>query len=225
MATSSAISNDILSALNGSSSSNSTSSTSSTADTKNQFLTLLTTQLQNQDPLNPMDNAQMTSQLAQISTVDGITKLNTTLQSLLDNTSATQAVQSAGLIGKGVLVPGSGLTLSSGQAAGGFELAGNADVVKLTIKDSNGLAVRTVDLGAKQAGLQTFTWDGKNDAGDLVADGSYTISIDATQGTNTIKATNLQLGAVGSISGKGSSMTINVTGVGSFAMSDIREII
>ncbi|HEY3433968.1 MAG TPA: flagellar hook assembly protein FlgD [Rhodocyclaceae bacterium] len=225
MATSSTISSDVLSALNGSSSSSSSSSTSSTADTKNQFLTLLTTQLQNQDPLNPMDNAQMTSQLAQISTVDGITKLNSTLQTLLDNTSATQAVQSAGLIGKGVLVPGSGLSLSSSQAAGGFELAGNADVVKLTIKDSNGAVVRTVDLGSKQQGMQTFTWDGKNDAGAVAADGNYTFSIDATQGTSSIKATNLQLGAVGSISGKGSSMTINVTGVGSFAMSDIREII
>src|SRR5512143_4217969 len=83
------------------------------ADT-NKFMTLLVTQLKNQDPLNPLDNAQVTSQLAQISTVSGIEKLNTTLQSLLQSTSDSQTTQAAGLVGHVVLVPGSGLQLSSG---------------------------------------------------------------------------------------------------------------
>ena len=167
----------------------------------------------------------MTSQLAQISTVEGITKLNTTLQTLMDNTNATQAIQSAALVGKGVLVPGSGLTLSSSQSAGGYELASNADAVTMTITDSKGSVVRTVNFGAQKSGLQTFTWDGTTDSGATAADGNYNISIKATQGANSVNVTNLQLGAVSSISGNGSSMKINVSGVGSFSMSDVRQII
>lgn len=110
---------------------------------ENRFLTLLTTQLKNQDPLNPMDNAQMTSQLAQISTVDGIEKLNATLQSLVDNSTDSEALQAAALVGHGVMVPGSGLSLQEGTALGGVELTDAADRVRVTIKDGNGLAIRT----------------------------------------------------------------------------------
>lgn len=230
MATTSSVSNtnssDILAAINASSSGSSSKSKTSTIDeAQNKFLTLLTTQLKNQDPLNPVDNAQMTSQLAQISTVQGITQLNTTLQTMLDNSNANQAVQAAALVGKGVVVPGSGLTLSSGQSIGGYELASGADSVTLTIKDSNGSVVRTINQGNKAAGLQTFSWDGTNDAGAQAADGNYSFSIAAKQGTTDVSVTKLQVGSVGSVSGKGSSLTVNVTGVGSFAMSDIREIL
>ncbi len=89
---------------------------------QNRFLKLLTTQLKNQDPLNPMDNAQMTSQLAQMSTVSGIEKLNTTLGKMLDIYDSGQSMQAAGLIGKHVLVPGNTLPLAGGQALGGAML-------------------------------------------------------------------------------------------------------
>ncbi len=230
MATTSSVSNtnssDILAALNASSSGSSASKKKSAIDeSQNKFLTLLTTQLKNQDPLNPMDNAQMTSQLAQINTVQGITQLNSTLQTMLDNNYASQAVQAAALVGKGVVVPGSALALSSGQSLGGYELASAADSVSLAIKDSSGSVIRTINQGAKAAGLQTFSWDGTNDAGAQAADGSYSFSVTATQGTTAVGVTKLQVGAVGSVSGKGSNLTVNVTGVGSVALSDIREIL
>ena len=95
--------------------------------TQSSFLRLLTEQLKNQDPLSPMDNAQMTSQLAQISTVDGLGKLNTTLSTLLESSQSGEAMQAAALVGKGVMVAGSGLTLSGGKAYGGFELTSPAD--------------------------------------------------------------------------------------------------
>ena len=98
------------------------SSTDSTDSAQDRFLKLLTAQLKNQDPLNPLDNAQMTSQLAQISTVDGITKLNATMQAMLNNSSDSQTLQAAALVGHAVLVPGSSLTLSKGQAVGGVDM-------------------------------------------------------------------------------------------------------
>ena len=121
---------------------NTAASTSKTTDAQSNFLKLLTEQLKNQDPLSPMDNAQMTSQLAQISTVDGIEKLNTTLTAMLSGSQSSEAVQAAALVGKGVMVGGSSLTLAGSKAYGGFELASAADKVTVTIKDSNGLEVR-----------------------------------------------------------------------------------
>src|SRR5664279_439991 len=91
---------DLYSSLNGTPA----AKASTTTDSQSRFLTLLTAQLKNQDPLNPMDNAQMTSQLAQISTVDGIERLNTTLQSLISDSSNSQTMQAAALVGHGVLV-------------------------------------------------------------------------------------------------------------------------
>ena len=109
---------DVIAALQQSSS----TSSSKTTDVQSRFLKLLTEQLKNQDPMNPVDNAQMTSQLAQINMVDGIDKLNTTLASLVEGSQSGEAMQAAALVGKGVMVAGSGLTLSGGKAYGGFEL-------------------------------------------------------------------------------------------------------
>lgn len=221
-ANSSATINNLMATVNAKTS---TSSTSTIDDAESRFLKLLTTQLQNQDPLNPADNAQITSQLAQISTVQGISKLNTTLQTLVDNNNASQAIQAASLVGKGALVPGSGLILAGGKAAGGYELADAADKVNLNIKDSSGKVIRTIDLGAQKAGLQTFAWDGKDDAGVAAVDGTYSISISATQGASKVDVTNLQVGAVNSVAGKGSNVTLNVSGVGAVGIADVREII
>ncbi|MRR49974.1 MAG: flagellar hook assembly protein FlgD [Rhodocyclaceae bacterium] len=198
--------------------------TSAVGEQQSRFLTLLTTQLKNQDPLNPMDNAQMTSQLAQISTVDGIERLNATLQQLLSGTTDTQAMQAAALTGHTVLVAGNGMQLIEGLAGGGFELAGVADSVKVTIKDANGLVVRTLNLGEQDEGVQTFTWDGKNDAGALAANGSYRISVEATQGDKAVKATALELTGVASINRSSQGVTLNLGNGGVVAMSDIKQI-
>ncbi len=111
-------SSSVLAALNSSSSSSS-SSTTTAEDIQNRFLTLLVAQLENQDPLNPLENTELTSQLSQMSTVQGIEQLNTTLSSLVNSLADTQAVQASALIGNTVLVPGANLTLSEGDAFGG----------------------------------------------------------------------------------------------------------
>src|SRR6186713_3264793 len=101
--------------------------------TSDRFLKLLVAQMKNQDPLNPMDNAQVTSQMAQINTVTGIDKLNTTVQGLSTQFMQLQAVQGASLVGRDVVVPGNTLQIDDGTGEGGFELAGPADQVKVEI--------------------------------------------------------------------------------------------
>jgi flagellar basal-body rod modification protein FlgD len=120
---SSTSSSDILASLNAQTKSGNNQLLSTTEEVQNRFLKLLVTQLKNQDPLNPLDNAAVTSQISQINTVTGIERLNTTLETLLSTFNEGQAVQAAGLIGKNVLVGGSGLALVNGQANGGVNLA------------------------------------------------------------------------------------------------------
>ena len=229
------LSSSLLASLNGTSGTSSTSSTggtssssgaASTSSTQANFLNLLVTQLQNQDPLNPMDNAQVTSQLAQISTVDGITQLNTTLQTLLSNSTDSQTLQAASLVGQNVLVSGNGINLTQGQGSlAGVELAGAADSVTATIKDSNGLVVKTLHLGSMSAGDNTFVWDGTADNGTAAAAGAYSLSVAATQGNSSVTATALQTGQVSSVARGTSGVSINVGNLGTFAPSAIKQIL
>lgn len=204
-----------------------TTNANSTTATQDRFLKLLVTQLKNQDPLNPMDNAQMTSQMAQISTVDGIEKLNTTLQALMSNANASQSMQAAALVGHGVLVPGKELEFkaANGTAYGGFDLAGPADGVTVTINDATGLKMRTLSLGGMAAGAHPFQWDGKTDNGSVVADGSYSISIAAKRGPDNVDVSSLQLGMVSSIMSGSQGVSLNVGALGTFKMSDVKQIL
>lgn len=209
-------------ALNGTSASKTTSATDAM---QNQFMTMLVTQLKNQDPLNPMQSAEMTSQLAQINTVSGIDKLNTTLTNLLSTFDSGQSMQAASMIGKNVLIPGGNIGLQNGQAVGGFELQGDADNVKLTIKDANGLVVNTVDMGAAKAGSHLYAWDGKTDAGATAANGTYTVTVAATQGTNKIVSTALQVGTVNAVVPGTNGFQLDA-GTGSLVnYTDVRQIL
>lgn len=212
--------------------------TSNANATQDRFLKLLVTQLQNQDPLNPMDNAQMTTQLAQISTVTGIDKLNTTLSSMIDSVASSQNVQSAEMIGKSVLVAGSKLVLSSSTekdstgkevttktAVGGIKLASAADSVTLTVKDSSGNVVSVQNLGAQKAGVFNYSWDGTTDAKTIAADGTYSITVSALQGTNKVEATAMQFGTVSALVRSGSTFLLDLGSLGKVALSDVQQII
>lgn len=221
----------LIDSVNGksSSSSNSTTGSSSTAnamsEAENRFLKLLTTQLKNQDPLNPMDNAEVTSQMAQISTVSGIEKLNTTLKTLLQGTIDSQTTQAASLVGNAVMVPGSSLVLSKSAGVGGLLLDSDADAVKVTISDSNGIVQRTLNLGNLDAGLHNFTWDGKTDAGAQAADGNYMIKVEATAGKDKVTATALNLGVVRSVITNANGFTLDLGSQGMFNMDDVKQIL
>lgn len=198
--------------------------TSRTADAQDRFLKLLTTQLKNQDPLNPMDNAQMTSQLAQISTVDGIEKLNATLQKLVSSSVDAEAMQAASLVGRQVMVAGNGMTLTDVGAIGGLALASAADEVIVTIKDANGLVVKTQNLGKLDAGQHNFTWDGMSDGGAQAAVGAYRVSISAKRGEDGVDATAFELAQVRSINRGGQGVSLDLGHLGLANMNDIKQI-
>ena len=195
------------------------------SEAQDRFLKLLTTQLKNQDPLNPLDNAQVTSQLAQISTVSGIEKLNATLQTLLQDSLDTQTTQAASLVGHAVLVPGGGLQLASSAGVGGIELAGAADEVTVTISDANGLPMKTLTLGALAAGVHNFSWDGKTDSGAQAADGNYSIAIAAKQGGEKVDATALNLAMVRSVIRTSQGFALDLGSLGAFTMDEVKQIL
>lgn len=219
--TNTGVSNNLLAAMNGASASAATT----TEEAQNRFMKLLVTQMKNQDPLNPMDNAQVTSQLAQLSTVTGIDKLNTTVNTLMSTFQSNQTLQAAGMIGHGVLTPGSNIELTNGMGIMGVELAGPADKVNIAIKDGSGNVVRNISLGAQEAGVLPVQWDGKTDSGAVAADGEYSFTVTAKQGAESATAKALAFGQVASVSTSSSGVSLNVPGIGAVALADIRQIL
>lgn len=192
---------------------------------QDRFMTLLVTQMKNQDPLNPMDNAQMTSQLAQLSTVSGIEKLNAALESLQGSYQTSQTLQATSMIGRGVLVPGTALELVDGNAVMGMELEGPADKVQITIRDAAGNPVHAMVLEKQEAGTYPLAWDGKTDSGSAAPDGKYTFEVKASVAGQNIPVRSLSFGQVASVSTSSQGIRINVPNVGALNFSDIRQIL
>ena len=197
---------------------------SSAQSLQNQFLTLLVTQMQNQDPLNPMDNAQITSQMAQLSTVTGIDNLNTSMNSLSSTFLSTQLLQSASLIGKNVLSQGSSMTLN-GTASFGVDLPQAVDSATVTITDASGNTVRTINLGSQPAGTLPLQWDGMTNAGTQAPNGTYTFSVKATQGGNSVAATPLAEDVVSSVSQNSQGVLLNLSSGGQVGLSGVKLIL
>jgi flagellar basal-body rod modification protein FlgD len=218
-------SSDPFAAINAATKSSSKASAQTAEDPQDRFLKLLVTQLKNQDPLNPMDNAQMTSQLAQMSTVSGIEKLNTTLNSLVDGFANSQSMQAAEMIGKSVLVSGSQLTLAKGTAYGGVNLSGPADQVKLSILNSAGQVLQTQNLGAHDTGVFNFAWDGMTDAGNKAPDGVYKFSVEATQGSSKVAADLLQIGMVSALVRTKSGFLLDLGALGTVDFKNVQQIL
>jgi flagellar basal-body rod modification protein FlgD len=192
---------------------------------QDRFMTLLVTQMRNQDPLNPLDNAQVTSQLAQLSTVTGVDKLNSTMEMMMGSYQSSQTLQAANLIGRGVLAPGSDVQLVDGKAILGFELAEPVDNVKVTVFDASGKEVRTLDLGAQQDGTFPITWDGKAADGSTAVNGTYSFAIAATRGGEKVESTPLQFGVVGTVEGGKQGVKLNVPNLGAVNFADVRQIL
>ncbi len=209
----------LLTTMNGSKTSKTT-----VQDAQDRFMTLLVSQLRNQDPLNPMDNAQVTSQMAQLSTVSGIEKMNQTIETLNKSYQVSQGMQASQMIGHGVLVPGNSLPMASGKAAVSFELAENADTVNISIRDSKGDVVRKLSGGTLQSGSNTIEWDGKDDKGNTLADGNYKYDISASSANKKVAVTPLAIGLVNSVSVASNGVKLAVSNVGEVVMNDVRKI-
>jgi len=201
------------------------SGSASAADLQSNFLKMLVTQMTNQDPLNPMDNSQLTSQLAQISTVSGLQTMNETMTQLLTQTAAGRAMDSAALIGKTVMVPGNALTVTDGVSGKfGVDIPTTADAVTVQVLDEKGNVVRTIDMKGQKAGVHDVEWDGKSDAGNLVADGDYAFKVTATAGGKDVSPIPLIYGKVQAISGDSTGVLVDL-GDGKMAnVDDVRRI-
>lgn len=202
----------------------STSSASNVDEGADRFLTLLVAQMKNQDPLNPMDNAQVTSQMAQINTVKGIEQLNTSLQSLLANFKQEQPLQAASLIGRSVLAPGSNLLLNQSVGHAGAVLPQSVDNLKVTIVDDKNIPINTVDLGPQKAGLVRFAWDGKTDSGTVAPDGTYKFTLTASADGKTITVDPMTIGMVTGITSGDTGTNVTLAGLGEFGYSKIKQI-
>ena len=227
--------NDLMSTMNAKSATSSSGGAETVAAATDKFMTLLVTQLKNQDPLNPMDNAQLTSQLAQLQTVTGVNKLNDTLESLKSSYRSSEAMQATGLIGHGVLVEGSNVTLSGSKAILGVELGSDADSVQVAIMDKTGKTVQTMDLGAQKAGVLPLAWDGVPDASNVdssgkpvsLADGSYTFQVTATRGADKLgDAKGLSFDSVASVTTNSSDgVKLNLPSKGAVTLADVKQVL
>lgn len=192
-------------------------------DLQNTFMQLLVAQLKNQDPLNPMDNAQVTSQMAQINTVTGIDKLNTTVQNIGSNFGQMQLLQAANIVGHQVLVGGNQLNVASnGSAGGAYDLDASASNVTVDVLDGAGSVVDTIKQGAQDAGRHDFTWTPPSGTS---TDQSFTFRITATSGSTTINSTPLMLDQVNAVSTSSSGgVNVELTHNGTTSYSQIKAV-
>ena len=193
--------------------------------TEDRFLKLLIAQMKNQDPLNPLDNAQVTSQMAQINTVQGIAQLNASVANMLTQFQGAQAIS---LGGRQVLVEGNSLTLAKnadGMAAkGGVDLSQDAERVTVDIKDAKGNVITQLNLGAQTAGPSSFNWNGAIDK-SVAAAGKYTVEVKAYNGSTAVPATALTAARVEGSATTPQGVRLTLENLGSRYYSDVRMVI
>lgn len=226
-----AIDSSVISSVNGTSSTVGSSSgmgATSASELGEEFMSLLVAQLQNQDPLNPMENSEFTSQVAQINTVSGIDKLNDTLSSITGQIDASQKLQASALVGSGVLVEGNSIQVGNDVVLPfGVELDAAASSVTATITDSTGKIINQYDLGAMEAGVQSFNWDGTDQSNAQVGDGTYSVAIAATDSSGRAVASRaLQYGYVSGVMTADNTTKLDLgPNMGSVAFDDVKQIL
>lgn len=191
-------------------------------EASDRFLKLLVTQMQNQDPLNPMDNAEVTSQMAQINTVTGIDKLNTTVAGLGNSLAQMQMLQGASLVGRAVLLEGNDLAMNTetGRAGGGYELAANATNVSIEIINAGGVVVDTVKQTNLNAGRQGFEWtppEGMSTHG-------MRFKVTAGSGNTAVTATPLTTALVQAVNTSNGTLTLELSNGSSTAYSQVKAV-
>jgi flagellar basal-body rod modification protein FlgD len=194
----------------------------SAKDLSQNFLRMLTVQLQNQDPLNPMDNAAMTAQLAALNQVDGINKLNTSVNSLVAQMQSANFMNLASSVGKTALSAGSKAYFTGDPISMAAKLDESTSSLSAVIRDNNGQIVSQFDFGATAAGVTDFIWDGADDAGQQVAQGMYTLELTATDSQGKLSYPDSYVGAmVASIGQDGSDLKVGLSDGRNILSTDI----
>jgi len=196
------------------------------ASSQDTFLTLMLTQLQNQDPMQPLESGEFLSQLAAFETAAGVDGLQTSVAQLNQSLYTSQALQASSLIGHEVLTSGSTATLGADGSISGFvQLPQSASPVEVQVKDASGAVVRTIELGSQAAGRVSFEWDGNDASGNRLPPGDYTLTCDITVDGATQAAEVLMSADVQSVTLSGYDILLNLAGGSQIPFSQVSEIL
>lgn len=190
------------------------------------FLQLMVTQMNNQDPFEPMDNGDFLGQIAQFGAVSGLDQLNESFGGLSASLTSSQALQAGSLIGREVLAPvGTGYLGAGGSLRGEVDLdAGTASVV-MRVSDSSGQLVREMDLGSAESGPLRFTWDGGTDSGGYAPPGLYNIGLHAARSDGSEQLETQLMAQVESVNvSEVNGLTLNLAGLGPVSFNSVRQI-
>ena len=196
------------------------------------FLTLMITQLKNQDPMKPLDPSQYVGQLAQFSQVSGLAEMNKQITALTDSLRGNQVLDGASLIGRAIIAPGNNIYLAplDGETPRGpqglIEVPAGASSVQLVVKDSAGALVKTVALDTKR-GAQAFTWDGTTDSGGAAPAGAYKIEVIAKVGNENVSLKTSVAANVSSVAldPNTGSLVLDTDTLGELDMSDVERVL
>ncbi len=191
---------------------------------QDRFLKLLTAQLKNQDPLEPMDNSQVTSQMAQLSTVTGIQDLNKTMAGISDSFASADLLRATSLIGRSVVVEGDRLAVNKdSDTLASFDLGKSVGSATLEVKDAAGRVIYQEDLGPRGAGRHQIVWDGKDMNGDKLPEGLYKFSVTGINGTEQVDARELEQRVVLGVHNTGGALQFNIGGGEQVGVEDVLE--
>ena len=193
---------------------------------KNEFLNLMIAQLNNQSPLEPQDNTAFVAQLAQFSSLEGITELNDSVGDIVGEFRSAQALQASAMVGRSVLVPVDSGTLTMGGSISGIaEVPSGSGKLTMKVYSPAGVLVSQKDLGTGQVGDVKFTWDGRNANGEAMPAGSYKIAVEGVFDGETEQVKSFLGANVDSVSiAADGGVKLNLAGQGSIAMSEVRQI-
>lgn len=192
------------------------------------FLKLMTTQLNNQDPMKPMDSGQFFNQITQFSSVSGIQELQKTFSKVADAMLSGQALQASSLVGRNVMLDSSTAYLEKNSSvSGAVDLGSAVDDVKIGIYTQAGELVKTITLGQQPKGLAGFSWDGTDDKGNTVPPGNYTVKADIRYGRDTFSQPTLMKERVDSVTlGNGiQDIKLNMANSGDILLSQVKKIL
>ncbi|MBE9525679.1 MAG: flagellar hook assembly protein FlgD [Proteobacteria bacterium] len=192
-----------------------------------QFMRLMLAQLENQDPLEPQDDGEFLSQLAQMEAAAGISELQDSFDNFSAAMQSNSALQASSLVGRSVLAPGGYAQLETGQSVQGeINLSSSTTNLSIEITDAAGQLVRNIPLGTQASGSVPFSWDGTDEAGNYMPPGAYKVRATAAIGTETVEQEVLVAAKVDSvtIAQNGQSVKLNLAGLGSISLSEVKEI-
>jgi len=191
------------------------------------FLTILVAQLTHQDPLSPMQDADMTSQLAQFSSLEQLTNINSGIKGMSENMTRSDMLSAVSYIGKEVKAEGYKLSISDGNVSTIYYGMGEPVTgIKMNIYDGEGAIIRTIELGSKEAGSYQYEWDGKNEGGEKMPDGIYGIGMlgEDTKGKPVMIQTEIS-GTVDAVVNEGGKQYLRLKDGRFLSFLNVKEIV